>query len=491
MRTEYNPRADYIGTGSLDEYSFDFILDELEQLRVLCYDDQMELVFDVRGTDTTDIQSVTFDPGKKGGIVKLPADLAADYKLVILLDIIDPTQDSQFKDKGDFTLSRFEKALDRLNGQIQTLAYKASRALRIGEGISDSENFDPTIPIQSTDNQIQDIANKVIVGGLDNKSFMMGPSVVSLQAQADQATQGAIDATAQALAAAAAANAAAEAAEQAEQAGLPAGGDEFDLLSRDGGGDPIWRKITAIGYSIRYGVTVNLTGVQAIVDYIFNLTYTAPTISLGASGSGTIREKGESVSSTTLSATIGKTSNDIGEVRFYDTTPTLLDTQVAGGAIPNGGVSTYNYATPFTDTKSFFARVDDILSGGNQTIGTQSNTVTFTFVYPYYVGAGAVGLSAANVALLTKLKIVSTATVARTGANTISATAGQTIFFAYPASYGALTSILDASNFETISGWTLRTENITGLDGNAVSYRIYEKTIPVGVSTNYDYTFKR
>jgi hypothetical protein len=163
----------------------------------------------------------------------------------------------------------------------------------------------------------------------------------------------------------------------------------------------------------------------------------------------------------------------------------LINTQTSGGAIPSGGVSTYTDSTGWTDTVSFSAQVDDVAGGGGPTTVT-SNTVTYNFVYPYYVGAGAPGLSAAAVAGLTKLVISSTST----SNQTITAASGNVFYFAYPASYGALTSILDVSNFETVADWTLRTENITGLDATSQSYRIYEFDNPV-VAGSYFYSFRR
>ena len=102
------------------------------------------------------------------------------------------------------------------------------------------------------------------------------------------------------------------------------------------------------------------------------------------------------------------------------------------------------------------------------------------------MGAGAAGLSASSVAGLTKRVITSTAS--RT--ESITASNSNVFYFAYPASYGALTSILDINGFETFPDWTLRTENITGLDGNAVSYRIYEFNNPVAAGA-YQFTFIR
>jgi len=269
--------------------------------------------------------------------------------------------------------------------------------------------------------------------------------------------------------------------------GVPPGGDEGSLLTKltDNDGDADWVQYAYDGFSARFNAAFSSDDLDDTLRKILNIQYTAPLISLAASGSGTLREKGDAVTASTLTATVTRRSDPIAEVRFYDVTgATLLDTQNSGGAIPNGGASTYNWTGSFTDNRTFRAEVDDNGdTGGPSTVGSN---VTFSFVYPYYVGAGAAGLSASAVAALTKRIINSTAS--RTEA--ITAGAGDVFYFAYPASYGALTSILDINNFQTFPDWTLRTENITGLDGNPVSYRIYEFNNPV-VAGSYQFTFIR
>lgn len=239
-----------------------------------------------------------------------------------------------------------------------------------------------------------------------------------------------------------------------------------------------------VGYSARFSEAFSSTDLDDTLTKILNISYLAPLISLSGTGSGTIREKGASLASAPLTAAITKRSDPIAEVRFYRGV-TLIDTQTSGGGIPNGGNSTYTDSTGWTDTISFSAQVDDDGSTGGPTTVT-SNTVTYTFVYPYYYGADAAAISAAAVAALTKSVIVSTATVNLT----ITAAGGEVFYFAYPASYGALTSILDVNGFNTLPDWTLRTENITGLDGKPVSYRIYEFNNPV-TAGDYYYSFRR
>ncbi len=265
--------------------------------------------------------------------------------------------------------------------------------------------------------------------------------------------------------------------------GLPEGGVAGDFVGKTGPGDDDteWTSGTFAGFSARYSATLNLEGIRAALLYIFQFSYLGPLISLAASGSGTVREKGATVSSTTLTATTTKRSDPIALVEFFRNGSEIAQNDPATN--PGGGAEVYVDGVSFSDTTSFFARAtDDGSTGGPSTV--TSNTVTFTFVYPYYFGPALPGRTAAQVAALTKDIRVSTANLNKV----FTAAGGDVYYFAYPASYGALTSILDENGFETFSSWTLRTENITGLDATAVSYRIYEfNNISSGGTTNFTF----
>ena len=237
------------------------------------------------------------------------------------------------------------------------------------------------------------------------------------------------------------------------------------------------------GISLLTGEQFTSSGLQDTLDKIIRITYLAPTISIAGS-SNIVREKGDTVSSITLTATIAKKSNDVSEVRFYQGA-TLLDTQTSGGAIASGGQSTYVYSTSFDDNISFSSQVDDALDGGNQTIGT-SASISYTFVYPYYVGADVTDLLDTEIILLEK--VVQTAKTSYT--KVFTADAGDVFYIAYPDTISPLTSILDVNSFETISSWTHFYENLTCLDGSTQSYRVYEFDNPVAAG-DYQYTFKR
>jgi hypothetical protein len=211
------------------------------------------------------------------------------------------------------------------------------------------------------------------------------------------------------------------------------------------------------------------------------LTYVGPLVSLSGS-SNSLREKGNTVSGITMSANETKRTDDIARIYFRQGANPIEDYEPP--VIIGSGVTTAGYAIPFSDNITFTVEVtDDGTSGGPTTV---SSSTTYSFVYPYYYGTGAPSRTAAQVAAMTKDIINSNANLTR-GFTTVN---GDVYYFAYPASYGALTSILDENNFEVFGSWTLRTENITGLDGNPVSYRIYESNNPVTAGTT-QFTFRR
>lgn len=261
-------------------------------------------------------------------------------------------------------------------------------------------------------------------------------------------------------------------------AALPPGGDPGDFIERDTPTTTVWKDGSFVGYSARFNENFSSDGLHDTLAKILNLQYAAPLISLSASPAQSVREKGVEITSVDLTANTTKRTDPITEVTFYRGAALI---HTVPSPDPDGATNEdYTDVFSFSDTISYSAKVSD------DTTETTSNIVTYTFVYPYYYGTGAPHLSAADVADLTKDVITSNANLNKA----FTTTNEQVYYFAYPASYGALTSILDENGFETIGDWTLRTENITGLNGTPVSYRIYEFNNPV-VAGSTDYTFKR
>jgi len=169
----YQPRADFIGTGVLDSYSFDFKITDKSQLLIVKADDAGALVWAVDGDDLTYLSSVTFNEDG-GGQVVLIADLEADYTLAIILNANEPTQPQQFARRSSWTLKQFEDAFDYMALQLQAVAYLAKRAPILGKLVNanDADAFnmeiellaDAVIAINSTGDGFEAVARSAFVG---------------------------------------------------------------------------------------------------------------------------------------------------------------------------------------------------------------------------------------------------------------------------------------------------------------------------------------
>lgn len=114
--------------------------------------------------------------------------------------------------------------------------------------------------------------------------------------------------------------------------------------------------------------------------------------------------------------------------------------------------------------------------GDNIYVSPYMNEVQ-TEEYLYY-GVGSVGLTPTQVGLLTSDEM---------GVGNkmyLFSPSSQVCYFAYPASYGNLVSILDNNNFDVFSDWTKSVGTI-----NSVSYNIYAFN-NLTTQTNFYYTFK-
>ena len=468
-RNVYNPRASYIGNGLVQTYTFPFAIDDASHLLVVEKNRTTGAETQrVRGNVLGGyLSSVTISSGG-GGSVTLSAVLPSNRQLLLLQANDAPTQPSQFRDKFSFSLQLFEKAMDYIMGGLQRASWLAQRSIRQNDADTATVDLQLPFPLE---------ANRMLQVAPDGLSFKQGPTPEELQ----QGISAGADAVAAALAAAGSAQDAADGATAAANSAAAAAISAGDAAASAATLDPALYALS--GYSSRFAQVWNSVSLLDTIKQIVQITYAGPLVSLTAAGSTTLREKGTVVSGgILLTANTTKRSNNIGAVRFYKDGG-LVNT--VGAPNPNGGVQTYTWPGTFSDNVTFSTQVDDVQVGSDGPT-TSSDSKTFTFVYPYFVGAGAAGLGAAAIAALTKLVIASTATLQRT----IVATAGQKLYFAYPAAYGALTSILDVNSFETLSDWTFSTKSFTANDGSTQSYYCYEFNNAV-IAGSYVYTFKR
>jgi hypothetical protein len=192
----------------------------------------------------------------------------------------------------------------------------------------------------------------------------------------------------------------------------------------------------------------------------------APTTTFTASGSG-VKEVGTSVTPTlTLKITDAGTGTPTS-ISFYNGS-TLLDTQTYVS-----GTNTYTYTMESAVTTD--TTVKGVLSytKSDSTSGTIEKTASYTFVMASYSGA-------VTTAPTTKSEIIAlTKNVKNTKAFTTTyALNNQRSCYCYPASFGNITSIKDANNFEYIQSYTKTNVTVDGTE-----YNVYTLTDPVTIAS--------
>lgn len=195
------------------------------------------------------------------------------------------------------------------------------------------------------------------------------------------------------------------------------------------------------------------------------LKETAPTITFTASGSG-VKEVGTSVTPTlTLNITDKGTATPV-EIEFYSGS-TLLDTQAYVS-----GTNSYAYTMSTAITTNTTVKGVLKYKKSDDTAATVEKTASYTFVMASYYGAVTTApTDKAGIVALTK-------NVKNTKAQTATFNmSNQRSCYCYPASFGNLTSIKDANNFEYISSYTKTTVEVDG-----TNYNVYTLTDPVTAS---------
>lgn len=188
----------------------------------------------------------------------------------------------------------------------------------------------------------------------------------------------------------------------------------------------------------------------------------APTTTFTASGSG-VKEVGTSVTPTLTLVISSKGTGTPTSIEFYNGA-TLLDSQAY-----TEGTESYSYTMETAITTN--ATVKGVLKykKSDNTNGSVEKTASYTFVMASYYGAVATAPTdkAGIIALTKNVKSGKGQTATFTLNN-------QRSCYCYPASFGNLTSIKDANNFEYISSYTKTTVAVDGVD-----YNVYTLTDPV------------
>ena len=178
----------------------------------------------------------------------------------------------------------------------------------------------------------------------------------------------------------------------------------------------------------------------------------------------TVLEKGDDQTITAVSVTVTKKSKDITSVALYNGNTLLAEK--TGDEVAKGGTFTFSGLSVAVPSTSVVLTVKVTDASGNV---VSKNTAGWNFVYPYYIGVCAEDAEI-NEGLVEGL----TKKIEAKGNKSNSFTCDyQRMVFAYPKSYGALKSILDANGFENITAFTQNEVSITGLDGTTQTYYVY------------------
>ena len=192
------------------------------------------------------------------------------------------------------------------------------------------------------------------------------------------------------------------------------------------------------------------------------ITEIAPTTTFTATGSG-VKEVGTSVTPT-LTLVINTVGTGVPTaIKFYDGS-TLLDTKEYVD-----GTTSYSYTMSSAVTTTTTVKGVLEYKKSDDSAATIEKTATYTFVMASYYGA--VTSAPTDKAGITALTKNVKNTKAQTATFTLS---NQRSCYCYPASFGNLTSIKDANNFEYLSSYTKTTVAVDGTD-----YNVYTLTDPV------------
>ena len=248
------------------------------------------------------------------------------------------------------------------------------------------------------------------------------------------------------------------------------------------GGDKITNTgatMSAIGGIPANTTLTDKTCIEVLEMMLF--PYTKPVISsvtLNRTPSGTVYEKGTTVSINSISTAIQKKSEAITKVQFYvnNTMKNEITTSVA-----NGGTFTYTPTTAISITDTITNTYVQVKVEDGKSLVT-ANSLALTFVYPYYHGSIADG-TVVNDAVIQGL----TKDVSIKGTKTYNYnTSNSCMVIAYPASYGNIRTIIDPNGFDITGSFTKSQVAVTANDSTSQTYNVYISS----ASTNSNFAVK-
>lgn len=208
------------------------------------------------------------------------------------------------------------------------------------------------------------------------------------------------------------------------------------------------------------GTTFENVSIQKMLDDIL-YEYTKPTISLSANPAGGVREIGTSLTNIVFTATVKKMSENIKSVEFFNG-----NNSIGSVASPKagGGAETFTYAGPLVANASIKARVKDTRDGA-----VDSNAISYTFVYPIYIGALP---SDAATPTSDQIKALEKRVVTKASQKYTYTITDKRMCIACPPGM-TIKTILDPNGFDSTAAFTKKTIAVTGLDGTAQNYTVY------------------
>lgn len=234
---------------------------------------------------------------------------------------------------------------------------------------------------------------------------------------------------------------------------------------------------------VAVGDTFDNVPISKVLDKIL-YPYVAPVVSASAAPSnGGTFEIGVGTTVTSVTANVTKKARSITKVEVFGSdSATALATKT--DAVANGGSFTLTFSKELKAAAANGTRFTVKVTDSDNKV-TSANTGTFSLVYPFYQGviaAGATADAAAVKALTKKVEVKGNKKWAYTATN-------QKMVFAYPASYGSLTKIFDANNFDVTGTFTKSTVNIACADGTSVPYNVYVNSASTVSGFNMDFRF--
>lgn len=190
--------------------------------------------------------------------------------------------------------------------------------------------------------------------------------------------------------------------------------------------------------------------------------------------------------STTVYEFAGSTTYDLDFNWITNTTPNTI-TLISDFSSPTIGAGDTTYdEPPFSVVNSAGAEASHTWTlNVTDSQGSDSSSKTIRWVYPFFYGEDSNDLSGGTgIETLTK-------SISRKGDKTLGINAtNEFIYFAYPASYGNLSTILDGNGFNVTSSFTKHTANVTPpVSGVARSYNIYKSNSVTTINQNFQFKF--